>query len=79
MKHKDKYLNILIPAIVKKTRDPNKTNNLDSRFNRSRAYTERLLQNYQSQKNFGAGFHLKRNNHNNEEELSGSRSRIVKN
>lgn len=68
MRHKEKYLNSLIPNIVKKTRDPNKTNNIDSRFNRSRAYTERLLQNYASQKNFGVGNHLKKENKNNEEE-----------
>ena len=56
----------MIPNIVKKTRDPNKTNNIDSRFNRSRAYTERLLQNYKSQKHFGAQNNLNRGNKKNQ-------------
>ena len=68
MKEKQSYLRTLIPSIVRKTRDPNKTNNLDSRFNRSRAYAERLLQNYLSQQKFGIGNHLSRDSRNNQEE-----------
>ena len=52
MKEKQKYLNTLIPTLIRKTRD-GKVGNLNSRYNRSRAYADRLLQNYSSQKHYG--------------------------
>lgn len=68
MRHQEKYLKSIIPNIIKKTRDPNRTNNIDSRFHRSRAYTERLLQNYQSQKYFGAENNIKKRKNKEEDE-----------
>lgn len=67
-KDREKYLQKIIPNIIKKTRDFNKTNNLNSRYERSRSYAERLLHNYKSHANFGMHNNVKKVRENEEEE-----------
>ena len=59
VQNKEKYLATLIPQIIRKTRDPKKVNNLSSRYNRSIAYTERLMRNYESNSRYGVTNHVK--------------------
>jgi hypothetical protein len=58
MEEKPRYLNKIIPHLIKKTRDGH-MGDINSRLMRSRAYANRLLFKYSTHSKYGADNHKK--------------------